>query len=198
MGAKIGAYLKRSRRLLFAVVAVSVAAWLVYDWQCRTPTPDQVARDFAHALVRGDTGWMWSRATDDEKSIPGMSEDVLKAFHAEFIAPHFAQAKIESIESPFEDTVSLADRMVTVRTAAGKEVKFFVVGLVDEGKGYVGAMTGMVLLASELEFAEQEPNLRERVKMGRKKYGQWLRDRGVTKWFILQSWSLRDVPSAAK
>jgi hypothetical protein len=182
------------RNLILSALALITCAAIIYNWQCRGSTPTGVARDAAQALIRGDVAWLWARASEEEKSIPGMSEAIISEFYREFLTERLENAQIGEIQH-FGETAWQAGTGVTVVTADGGEFLVPVVGVVDQGREIIGVVQSIVGLASHLAFTATEPDGIERTRLGWAKYGPWFRSKGVHKWFYIQSWELLDMPS---
>jgi hypothetical protein len=181
------------RNIIVGGIALVASLLIIYNWQCRGATPSGVARSAAYALVRGDTDWLWARASEQEKSIPGMSPELLREFQEEFLSAHLERAEVKGIDSIGASTWRAVVNL-RVSVGIGGEVNLAVVGVVDDGRELVGVLESLVVLASQIEFADIEPDPIMKYRLGWQKYEKWFHDRGVTKWFDIQNWELREMP----
>jgi hypothetical protein len=176
-----------SRPIQFAIIAAAVVGAITIIWftWIRKITPEQAVRELGHRLVAGDMKWLFDNATEEERSIPGFTLQLLEEFWSERGKPLFDGAKIiddsQSLTTP--EFRAVIEFQVKLRDGSEHQVGIFAHSI--DGKPVYAIIENLTLFIGKVEFAHIE-GTPERVRQSWKSYREWFRERGLTKWYSTQ------------
>ncbi len=180
---------KKSKIALWAASVVLLLLGGYFLWRfLAVPTPAQAATIHIQKLIHGDIDWIYEHIPNEEKNMQGMNKEVLKEFYDTFLKEKLEGCEIISIKEffTFKNKAGVAAR---IRLKDGTEIEAGTWAIVEDGKILVSAVETLSQFAGEVIFYDKGSTPVERVQYGWKHFSPWFVERGIDKFYSLQSGS---------